>query len=920
MPLSINTRLGPYEILSALGAGGMGEVYRAHDTRLRRDVAIKILPRAFTSDPDRLARFEREARVLASINHPHIGAIYGIEEGPLAGPAETGPDDPGVRALVLELVEGETLAERIVRARRPQGPAIGIDEALSIARQIALALDAAHERGIVHRDLKPANIKITPDGVVKVLDFGLASIGSGGTDGPGENDGQNPTNSPTMMIGATQAGMILGTAAYMAPEQARGMSVDKRADVWAFGVVLYEMLTGRRALDGQDVSTILAGVIQAEPRWDGVPPKMRRLLENCLEKDPKKRLRDIGDVWKLLDDAPVSSPMDPSRSRLGSVGWLAAGALAIVAAIALWAPWRGASRRAEQPLVRLEVDLGPDVVLVPLITPTPSGVSISPDATRLVYVASVAGGPQKLLTRRLDQTRATEFAGTEGASGPFFSPDGQWVGFFDGRSLKKIAVAGGAAVPLGEFTLVAGGSWGDDGNLIVGSGLTNGLLRIPAGGGAEAIVTKLAAGETFHGFPQILPQGKTVLVTVYHTPPGVQNSTIEVVSLTDSRRKTVARGGTSARYFPSGHLVYTNRATMFAVPFDLDSLETRGTAVPIIDDIAFDAAAGIAQFDVSRGGTLVYRKASAGSDAAMTTVRWLDATGKQEPLQAKAGVYFVAHLSHDGKRLALLTRDREGIAARDVWIYDIERDAMRRLTFGAAAYQSPVWSPDGQYVVIGSVGQGMFWSRADGSGQPQVLLSSKSIQFPTSFTPDGKRLAYHEVEGSTQLWTVAVEDVGGRLQAGKPERYLKTQFNDSDPMFSPDGRWLAYVSNESGRLEVFVRAFPAPASGQGGKWQISNSGGTLPVWSRNGRELLYRAGDQIMSISYTVNGDSFVAEKPRVWVAKLGGATGFDLAPDGKRLVVLAPVAGADASKQEHTVVFLQNFFDELRRRVPTGK
>jgi Tol biopolymer transport system component len=883
--LSTGDKLGPYEILAPIGAGGMGEVYRARDSRLGREVAVKVSAERFSE------RFEREARAVAALNHPNICTLHDV-----------GPD-----YLVMELVEGES----------PRGP-MPLADALKIARQIVEALQAAHDRGIVHRDLKPANIRIKSDGAVKVLDFGLAKILTGAADGSSGLERDDLTHSPTLAMGATHAGVILGTAAYMAPEQARGKVVDKRADIWAFGVVLYELLTGRQAFDGEDVSTILAAVIQREPRWDGVPAEVKRLLESCLEKDPRIRLRDIGDVWKLLDDGPTAGT--PRQSRAGNAGWIAAAVLAIVAAIALWAPWRRAARPADRPLVRLEAELGPDVALVPLVTPTPSGLAISPDGTRLVYVASVAGGPQKLVMRRLDQPRATEFAGTEGALGPFFSPDGQWLAFFDGRRLNKISVDGGAAVALGEQRLVAGGSWGDDGNLIVGSGLTKGLLRIPSGGGTEATITKLADGESFHGFPQILPSaGKAVLFTVYHTPPGVQNATIEIVSPADGRRKTVARGGTSARYFPSGHLVYTNKATMFAVPFDLDSLETRGTATPILDDIAFDTAAGIAQFDVSRDGTLVYRRTSGSGDALLTTLRWLDATGKQEPLPARPGAYFIARLSHDGKRLAVLMREREGTPIRDVWIYDIERDTMRRLTFGAAAYQSPVWSPDGRYVVTGSVGEGIFWSRADGSGQPEQLLSSKSIQFPSSFTADGKRLAYSEVEGSTQLWTVAVDDAGGRLKAGKPERYLSTQFSDSDPMFSPDGRWLAYVSNESGRPEVYVRPFPAPASGQGGKSQISNNGGTLPIWSRGGRELLYQAGDQIMAVSYTVNGDAFVAGKPRVWVAKLGGATGFDLAPDGKRLVVLTPGAGTDAPKQDHTVVFMQNFFDELRRRVPTS-
>jgi serine/threonine-protein kinase len=706
--------------------------------------------------------------------------------------------------------------------------------------------------------------------------------------------------------------MILGTAAYMSPEQARGKSVDKRADIWAFGAVLYEMLTGKKAFDGEDVSTILAAVIQTEPRLEIVPSSVERLIKSCLEKDPKKRLRDIGDAWKLLDAATTSAPV---TSPLMKVGWVAAAALAAVAAVALWAPWRKTDRAADRPLTRLEVDLGSDVSLEPLLTPTPSSLLISPDGTRLLYSASTAGGPQRLFTRRLDQLNATELAGTEGAFSPFFSPDGRWVAFFDGRRMKKISVDGGAAVALGEFNIFAGASWGEDGNLIIGSGLNKGLVRVPSNGGAEEVVLELAGDELFHSVPQILPGTKAALIAVYGTPPGVDKANIDVVSFTDRRRKTLVRGATSARYLMSGHLVYTNRNTMFAMPFDVEALETRGTAVPVLDDVAFDASAGFAQFDVSAGGTLVYRRTQGGINA--MTLRWLDTAGKQTPLAAKAAVYSPPRLSPDGKRVLMVSAEGTG---QDVWVYDEQRDAMTRLTFGGGTYVNPAWSPDGQYVVIGSIGNGIFWTRADGAGQPQVLVAGKTLQFPGSFTPDGKRLAYQQVDGSPQIWTVPIEDESGRPKAGKPEPFITTQFSDQSPVFSPDGRWLAYQSNESGTFEVYVRAFPAPASGLGGKWQISNSGGTSPVWSRNTRELLYRAGDRVMSASYIVNGDSFVAEKPRVWVEKLGGATGFDLSPDGKRLIVTMPVATSLGPSADHHVVFVLNFFDELRRRVRVGK
>jgi serine/threonine protein kinase len=596
---SAGDKLGPYEIIAQIGAGGMGVVYRARDPRVGRDVAIKVSSEHFSD------RFEREARAVAALNHANVCTLH----------------DVGPNYLVMELVEGEP----------PKGP-LPFQTALDYARQIADALDAAHEKGIVHRDLKPGNIRIRSDGTVKVLDFGLAKIDAGGT------SAENPSNSPTMLLEGTQAGMILGTAAYMSPEQARGKPVDKRADIWAFGAVFYEMLTGRRAFEGEDVSTIIAAVIQSEPRWDGVPASVRRLLESCFEKDPRKRLRDIGDVWKLLDHAhrPAVSP-----SRSANVGWIAAAALAVIAAIALWAPWRRAPREAAPPLVTLDVDLGPDVSLLPLVAPTFSSLIISPDGRRLVFVGSVSGGSSRLFARRLDESRITELAGTEGALNPFFSPDGQWLAFWNGGKLSKVSLEGGAVVPLADLDVMTGGSWADDGSLVVGSRLPDatGLVRIPPGGGTPAPLVKLASGELFLTFPQILPGRNAVLIAVVGTPPSIGTTNIDIVSLDDGRRKTLVRGGTSPRYLPSGHLVYAGGAGMFAVPVDIDRLETRGAAVPILGDAAFDPLTGGAQFDVARNGTLVYRKNFGGAGSTTMLVQWIDRAGKREPLLGKPGAY-----------------------------------------------------------------------------------------------------------------------------------------------------------------------------------------------------------------------------------------------------------------------------------------
>ena len=879
MALTIGSRVGPYHITAEIGAGGMGVVYRAHDSRLGRDVAVKVAAERFSE------RFEREARAVAALNHPNICTLHDV-----------GPD-----YLVMELVEGETLAD--VLAQRPRlSPGLPIDETLRIARQIALALDAAHDAGIVHRDLKPGNIKIRTDGTVKVLDFGLAKI-HGATE-PASQDIDKLTHSPTLL--ATQAGLILGTAAYMSPEQARGKVVDRRADIWAFGVVVYEMLAGRRPFDGEDVSTTVAAVIQSEPRWDGIPHSMLRLLKRCLTKDPRRRLRDIGDVWELLDVAAESVP----RSRAGMAGWIAAAVAAIVAAAALWSQWRGVDRPAERPLVQLEVDLGSDVSLAPLNAPTPSSLAISPDATRLAYAASVAGGAQQLYVRRFDQLMATALAGTDGAVNPFFSADGRWVAFHDRTRLKKIPVEGGAVQPLMELTIFAGMDWTDD-QLIVGSGLDQGLLQSSASGGARTSILNLGRDERFFASPQLLPGGKDVLITVYGTPPSLDRAFIDVVSLTDRTRKTVARGGTAARYLSSGHLVYTNRSTMFAVPFDLASRETRGTAVPVLNDIGYDQASGFPQFSISRDGTLVYRRVTENTRGA-GRLAWIDVTGKPQPLPTKPLQYAgTPRLSPDGKKLSAVVRDG---ASQDVWVYDIERDAMTRLTFGSETFASTIWSRDGRYVVFGSIGNGLYWARADGGGEPRLLVPGKAITFPFSFSPDGKRLAYYDVSGTPQIWTVPVEP-GDEPKAGTPERYLTSQFSETVPMFSPDGRWMAYESNESGRPEIYVRAFPAGSS----KWQISNNGGTWPIWSPNGRELLYRSGDQLVSVPYTAAGNSFVSEKPKIWLTTLGNAISFDLSPDGKRVLVVTPTGG-DVPKVEHTVVFMQIFFDELRRRVPIGK
>ena len=688
------------------------------------------------------------------------------------------------------------------------------------------------------------------------------------------------------------------------------------------------MLTGQRAFKGDDVSDTLAFVLTREPDWTALPaetpPVIRRLLRRCLEKDRKRRLDSAADARleieealqasSVVDGPPAPAPR-PAWSR--ALTWTLAAStlgLAIALGFAWWAPWR-IDAPSDRPMIRLDVDLGADVSM-PLPPTLGSSIAISPDGTRLAYAS---GNPTRLFVRRLDQSTATELPGTQGAAVPLFSPDGQWVGFVAGTRLSKVSVEGGAAVAIGDVagTHVSGAHWGEESGVLLSESFGNrGLIRLPAGGGPPETIMGLGSGELAFALPRLLPGGKAILFAT-DTAMDVDTITIEVLTLGDRKRKIVARGGHSPRYLSapggSGYLVYTNRAALFAIPFDLKTLETRGTAVRILDDVAYNSLNKGGQFDISRTGTLVYRRTSG---EAQMTVQWVDPTGKQEALRANAGSYEHPCLSPDGKRIALTSSDGGN---RDVWIVDPQRDAMTRLTFGGYNIE-PKWSPDGQSIVFSTLGKGLFRVRADGAIQPQALTLAKTFLRPWSFTPDGKRLAYFETSvANPQILTLPLVDDGGQWKGGQPEPFSRNTYTERLPSFSPDGRWLAYDSDESGRTEVYVRAFPPPASGQGGKGQISNNGGSGARWSRTAPEIVYRSGDQVMAVKYTIAGDTVVAEKPKVWIAKLGG-TAWDLAPDGRRVAVLTSVRSGEAPVREHEVVFLLNFIDELRRRLPTGK
>jgi len=886
MALAAGTRLGPYETLSLLGSGGMGEVYRARDTNLSRAVALKILPESFTHDPERLARFRREAQVLAALNHPHIGAIYGLDEA------------NGQQFLVLELVDGETLAERLKRGALP------LDEALAIAKQIAEALEAAHEKGIIHRDLKPPNIALTKDGTVKVLDFGLAKA-TEAAGGSAIDLANTPTlASPAMM---TSAGMILGTAAYMSPEQAKGRAADRSSDVWAFGCVLFEMLTGRRAFPGDTISDTLAAVLKDAPDLTLAPASVRRLLRACLQKDPKQRLRAIGASLLLLDDATAPAPAPTSR-----VPWAVAAAFAVVAALTLWAPWRRPATDTAQGPMRLDLDLGAAVA------PTNVGPDaiLSPDGTRLVFVAQGSNGKSRLLTRRVDQSQPVELRGSDGASAPFFSPDGQWVAFFAGGRLKKSRVDRGELVTLCDAPAGRGGSWGEDGQIVAALETQTGLSLVPSEGGKAVPLTTLAPGEQSHRWPQVLPGGKIVLFTLSTTIENYDEASISALSLADHTWKIVLkRAGLYPRYVPSGHLMYVTKGTLFAMPFDLARLEVRGQPAALVEGISNDTTYGFSRLDVSASGMLLYRR---GRTEGLRTVYWMDSSGRTESLEIEAGVYQFPRISPDGSKLIWMLSQGQ---SADIWIYDWQRGSKTRLTDSKDVYSYPVWSPDGRYVVFNS-SQGMFWTRADGAGKPQPLTASKALQWPTSFTPDGRRLVFSELNAAGALIrTVPLDGASGQLRAGDPESFLQTSSGLSFPAFSPDGRWLAYADAESGSYDVYVRAFPD----KGTRWLISNGGGTMPVWSRNGRDLFYRTEDsRIMVATYTVRGDTFVVDRPRAWsdkrLANTGLTRNFDLAPDGKRFVVLMAPEGAEPTEVPSHVTLMMNFFDELRRIAPVTK
>ena len=887
-----------FQVIREIGRGGMGEVYLARDLKLGREVALKLLPLAFQRDPERLRLFEQEARAAAILNHPNIMAVYEAAEF------------EGQPFIAAEYVEGKTLAERLRRGPLP------LEDAKRLGARIADAVAAAHERGIVHRDLKPANIKVKSDGTVKVLDFGLAALArrlppKANPETPRENLNDSALSTESLIA----PGPIIGTPAYMSPEQARGLHVDQRADIWAFGAILYEMLTGKCAFQKQTTEATLAAVLGEEPDLSKLPAGVRALVGRCLGKDIRNRWQDIGDVRIGLED----TLLEPAPQSVSSRPWIVTAAACIAALIAAFAFLRAPAKPAPQPLIRLKVDLGAEARLV-----NDRGkhtLAISPDGTRLAFSCEAPDGELRICTQRFDQAQATALAGTEGVEKIFFSPDGRWIGFDARGKLKKVSVQGGAPITLADAPFDRGASWGEDGFIVAALIERAGLLRIPENGGAAQPLTHLNPGENAHRWPQVLPGAQAVLFTANSQPGNYENASLDVVLVKTGQRRTLLRGGYFGRYLPSGHLVYMHQGTLFAARMDLNRLSLTGPSVPVLQDVDSRSGDGGAAFDTSRTGVFVYESDVAPS---RSTVQWLEKSGNLQPLIAAPGNYNQIRLSPDGKRLAVVN---DAAANPDIWIYDIERGTMTRLTFGGAN-EEPVWSPGSQYLIYHSgMGFGVWWIRADGAGGPRQLIKSKNIESATSLS--GTHLAFEELSPAvdSDIWTAPIEGAYGDYpKVGTPELFLRTPAIEGDAIFSPDGEWLAYTSDESGANEVYVRSFrPGMPSQFGSKTQISIQGGTCPMWSRNGRELFYLSNDRrIVSVAYRIKGDSFLPDKPSLWsrfqIEAPDRTPGFtarssvDVAPDGKRFAVLVPENTATPKPSTHVNV-LMNFFDELRRR-----
>ena len=896
MPLTAGTKLGHYQVTDLLGKGGMGEVYRARDSKLGREVAIKVLPSEFERDAERLARFEREARMLAALNHPNIAAIYGLEQS------------NATRFIVLELVEGDTLADRL-----KQG-AIPVDESLKLALQIAEALEAAHEKGVIHRDLKPANIKITPDGKIKVLDFGLAKAYMG------EAIDVSLSNSPTMSIAATQQGLILGTAGYMSPEQANGEVADKRADIWSFGVVLFEMLTGRPLFTGKTVSYILADVLRTEPNWKSLPadlhPRVRMILERSLEKEAKNRLSGISDarveIQKALADpsgATLASASGAAKAKRASIlPWVAAVVLAAITGFTVWS-FRPVEPR---PVSRWSYILPDGIQFRNTIRAV---VAISPDGSQFVYNAL-----DGIYIRSIRELEARRIQGTEGAIfSPTFSPDGQWLAFFSGdhQQIRKIAVVGGAAVPLTAVSMAPSSiSWDIDDTILYTT--SEGTWRVSDGGGKpERMVPPEAEG--FGTYAQLLPGANAILSNVGGgTSAG--DGQIGVYSI-DSGKSKLLFPGTRPKYINTGHIVYAQGDALFAVPFDIDRLEPKGSPVSLVERVQMLPP----QYSVSQSGSLIYIASSGVQAAGPGVLAWMDRVGVRTPLPVPARAYRHPRLSPDGTRVAAYT---EAGGKKEIWVYDLNGKSQIQRLAGEGNNSRPIWTPDSQRLTFTSDRKGtesIWWQPADGSKPAEPLTEGEKglPHWPDAWTADGKTLAFTKYNGAEQtVWTLS-PDAGG-----KPQRIAGGIGNDQSggADFSPDGRWIAYRSNTTSPSHIELQPFPT----NGSRWDTASEGGSYPMWSRDGRELFYRRQAAsaelgtlaVIDISDVGGSPRFTNERvlPIQGFQVFYGNRDYDITKDGKRLMVIVPEGKTETTRPpaRPQINVILNWFEELKARVPS--
>jgi Tol biopolymer transport system component/predicted Ser/Thr protein kinase len=882
--LTSGTKLGAYEVVAQIGAGGMGEVYSARDTRLNRDVAIKVLPAHLANKPELRERFEREARTIASLNHPHICTLYDI-----------GHQD-GTDFLVMEHLEGETLAQRLLKGPLP------LDQVLQYAIEIADALDKAHRKGVTHRDLKPGNIMLTKAGA-KLLDFGLAKLKQEAS--PAAALSALPTITAKDAI--TAEGTILGTLQYMAPEQVEGKEADARTDIFAFGAVVYEMATGKRAFEGKTSASVMAKILETDPApmsslQPMTPPALDRVVRKCMAKEPDQRWQTASDLcgelkWVAEGSTQSAKPVSTIADRRGLLQrWVLISGLAclIVAAIAGFVGWN-LKPAPPRPVTRTVINLPPGDQLAGLDYPA---IALSPNGAQLAYVAT-RDGIQQIYLRAMDSLESRSVPGTEGAVSPFFSPDGQWLGFFADRKLKKVSVSGGAALTLSDVGTPRGASWGSHGMIVFSDGSSTVLRQISDGGGAAHPVT---SREVVQRWPEFLPGGNAVLFAEGF----ITNSSVAVQFIATRERQGLVPGGTFPRYAPSGHLVYSQGGNLMAVPFDPRRMKITGAAVPVVEGVE-SRVSGATQYSISATGLLAY--IPGGVQGAQRRLVWVSRNGAEQPLAAPVRAYESPRLSPDGRRLAV---SAEG----QIWLYDFSREILTRFTFEGTSNNRPVWTPDGKRIAFYSNKEGLlniFWQKADGSGGLERLTSSENTQVPHSWSPDGQLLAIQNIDPSDvglDIWIM-------RLSDRKAQPFLRTPFRKLTPRFSPDGHWLAYQSDQSGRDEIYVLPYPGP----GGQRQVSTEGGTEPVWNPSGRELFYRNGDKMMAVAINTQ-PSFSVGKPQVlferpYASVLVQVPNYDVSPDGQRFLMIKESEQVRHPATQINVVL--NWTEELKHIVSAG-